>query len=236
VLNTPLTQPAQNQTSSNVGEPSVSANGDVVFFTGNWYASVSTDGGNTFKFIDPNSMAQPDDPSGVTFCCDQVINYMPSIDMFMWLMQYGPSTGDNIQRLAFATTDNVKTGTWHIFDITTQMLGVPGFFMDFPDLAVGSNFIYMTTNCFGPDGKTVGSAVVRIPFSSLAQGSPTIEKFVSMDLFAFRVAQNCGDTAYFAAHKDTSTLSVFSWPESQGVPTNKDEFVAYGLGGIWRQA
>jgi len=152
VLNTPLTQPGQNQTASNVGEPSISVNGDVVFYTGNWYASISTDGGSTFKFIDPNSMAQPDDPQGVTFCCDQVVNYMPSIDTFMWLMQYGPSTGNNIQRLAFAKTDDVKAGRWRIFDITTQMLETPGFFMDFPDLAVGANFIYMTTNCFGPDG------------------------------------------------------------------------------------
>jgi hypothetical protein len=103
--------------------------------------------------------------------------------------------------------------------------------MDFPDLAVGSSFIYMTTNCFGPDGKTVGSAVVRIPLESLKEGSsPTIEKFVSMDLFAFRVAQNCGDTAYFAAHKDTSTLSVFSWPKSQAVPTSQDVAVARWIG------
>ena len=229
-LNTALTQPAQNKTASNVGEPSVSINDDVVFFTGNWYASVSTDGGQTFKFIDPNSMAQPDDPQGVTFCCDQVVNYMPSIDTFMWLMQYGPSTGDNIQRLAFATTESVKAGKWQIFDITTRMLGVPGFFMDFPDLAVGAQFIYMTTNCFGPDGQTVGSAVVRIPFTSISAGSPTIEKFVSMDLFAFRVAQNCGDTAYFAAHKDTSTLSVFSWPEGNAQPTGQDVPVARWIG------
>jgi hypothetical protein len=230
VLNTPLTQPGQNRTASNVGEPSVSMNGDVVFFTGNWYASVSIDGGNTFKFIDPNSMAQPNDPPGVTFCCDQVVNYMPSIDAFMWLMQYGPSTGDNIQRLALATTDDVKAGRWRIFDITTQMLGVPGFFMDFPDLAVGANFIYVTTNCFGPDGQTVGSAVVRIPFSSIGQGSPTIEKFLSMELFAFRVAQNCGATAYFASHRDTSTLAVFSWPESQASPTSRDVAVARWMG------
>jgi uncharacterized membrane protein YgcG len=230
VLNTPLTQPAQNRTSSNVGEPSVSVNNDVVFMTGNWYASISTDGGNTFKFIDPNSMSQPNDPPGVTFCCDQVVNYMPSIDTFMWLMQYGPSTGDNIQRLAFAKTDDVKAGHWQIFDITTQMLGVSGFFMDFPDLAVGANFIYMTTNCFGPDGQTVGSAVVRIPFTSLDQGSPTIEKYVDMNFFAFRVAQNCADTAYFAAHKDTSTLTVFSWPEAQPAPTSTDVAVARWMG------
>jgi hypothetical protein len=230
VLNTPLTQPAQNRTASNVGEPSVSINGDVVFYTGNWYAAISVDGGKTFQFIDPNRMAQPNDPPSVTYCCDQVVNYMPSIDTFMWLLQYGPSTGDNIQRLAFAKTADVKAGNWKILDITTQTLGIPGFFMDFPDLAVGANFIYMTTNCFGPDQQTVGSAVVRIPFSSLAQGNPTVEKFVSMELFAFRVAQNCGETAYFAAHRDTSTLAVFSWPESAAAPTSQDVAVARWIG------
>src|SRR5262245_47635052 len=204
VLNTPMVQPAQNRTSSNVNEPSVSISGDIVFFTGNWYASVSFDGGKTSQFIDPNSIAQPDDPEGVTFCCDQVVNYMQSIDTFVWLMQYGPRSGDNIQRLAFARTEDVKARRWGLLDITAQMLEVPGFFMDFPDLAVGAKFLYMTTNCFGPDGQTVGSAVVRIPIDSIAQGNPRVEKFVSMELFAFRVAQNCGETAYFAAHRDTS--------------------------------
>jgi hypothetical protein len=104
--NTTIPQPAQKQTASNVGEPSLSVNGSVVFYAGNWYAALSTDGGNTFSFIDPNSFAQPNDPPGVTFCCDQVVNYMPSIDTFVWLMQYGPSTGDNIQRLAFGTRRN----------------------------------------------------------------------------------------------------------------------------------
>jgi hypothetical protein len=230
VLNTPLTQPAQSRTASNVGEPSLSVNEDVVFYTGNWYAAISADGGKSFKFIDPNTMAQPNDPQGVTFCCDQVVNYMPSIDMFMWLMQYGPTTGDNIQRLAFAKTADVKAGKWQVFDINTQMLGVPGFFMDFPDLAVAANFLYVTTNCFGPDGKTAGSAVVRIPLSSIADGNPSIEKFVAMDLFSFRVAQNCGQTAYFAAHRDTSTLAVFSWPDGKAAPASQDVAIARWIG------
>jgi len=230
VLNTPLPQPGLNQVAGNVGEPSVSVNGDVVFFTGNWYASISTDGGNTFKFIDPNAMAQPDDPPGVTFCCDQVVNYIPSIDTFVWLMQYGPRTGNNIQRLALAKTADAKAGRWRIFDVTTQALEVPGAFMDFPDLAVGANFLYMTTNIFPPDVNTAGSAVVRIPFSSIDLGNPTAEKFVSMELFSFRVAQNCRDTAYFAAHRDTSTLAVFSWPETQPLPTTQDVEVARWIG------
>jgi len=230
VRNTTIPQPAQKQTASNVGEPSLSVNGSVVFYAGNWYAALSVDGGNTFSFIDPNSFAQPNDPPGVTFCCDQVVNYMPSIDTFVWLMQYGPSTGDNIQRLAFGTTENVKAGKWRIFDITTQLLNVPGFFLDFPDLAVGSNFLYVTTNCFSPNGQTTGSAVARIPIAGIAKGKPTLEKFVSMDLFAFRVAQNCAGTAYFAAHKDTSTLSVYSWPENKSVPALHEVAIARWVG------
>src|SRR5260370_39869168 len=94
-------------------------------------------------------MAQANDPEGVTFCCDQVVNYVPPpVDTFVWLLQYGPRSGDNIQRLAFAKTDDVKAGRWRTFDITTQALGAQGAFLDFPDLAVGANFLYMTTNIF----------------------------------------------------------------------------------------
>ena len=227
VQNTALTQPGLNGTAGTVGEPSCSINGDVVFYTGNWYAALSLDGGKTFQFIDPNSMAQPHDLAGVTFCCDQVVNYIPSIDTFVWLLQYGPRTGDNIQRLAFAKTDDVKAGRWRTFDITTQALGQPGAFLDFPDLAVGANFLYMTTNVFPPNNGNAGSAVIRIPFASIAAGAPTAQKYVPMTLFSFRVAQNCGTTAYFAAHRDTSTLAVFSWAENQAQPVlAKDVAVA----------
>jgi hypothetical protein len=89
VLNTLLTQPAQNRTARNVGEPSVSVKGDVVLYK----------------------------------------------------------------------TDGVKAGRWQTLDITTKMLNMPGLF----DLTVGANYIHVTANCFGPDGQTVGSAVVRIP-------------------------------------------------------------------------
>jgi hypothetical protein len=41
-----------------------------------------------------------------------------------------------------------------------------------------------------------------------------------------RVAQNCGTTAYFAAHNSTSSLRVFSWKESSPAPTTNDVAVA----------
>jgi len=227
--NTPLDGPGQQQVASNVGEPSVAANGDVVFMTGNWYAAMSSDGGKTFSFIDPAKQFPSPNPD-TTFCCDQVVQYIQKIDMFVWLQQYGPSTGDNIQRLALATTADVVKGKWRLFDVTTKALDAAGAFMDFPDLAVGANCLYMTTNLFFPDN-TAGSGVLRIPFAGLQGGPVTAQPFTSRDLQSFRVAQNCGKTAYFAAHQDTSTLSVFSWDESQKTPVPTAVGVARWIGG-----
>ena len=229
-LNTALTSPATQQTASNVDEPSTAINGDVVFYTGNWYAAVSTNGGKSFSYINPATAFQASDPPNSSFCCDQVVQYIKSIDTFVWLLQYGPDTGDNIQRLAFAKTADVAAGHWRLFDLTTKAVGAPGAFMDFPDLAVGANCLYVTTNLFGP-GDTSGSTVVRIPFQGIASGKVIARPFVSHDLQSFRVAQNCGTTAFFAAHKDTSTLAVFSWPEGDDAPTSQSVGVARWIGG-----
>jgi len=231
LTNTELNSPGEQQTASNVGEPSAAANGQVVFYTGNWYAAMSSDGGKTFRFIDPTKAFQASDPPNSSFCCDQVAHYIPQIDTFVWLLQYGnPEQSDNVQRLAFAQTADVVQGKWRLFDITTDILGVPKAFLDFPDLAVGANSLYVTTNIF-PGGDKAGSAVVRIPLASIASGPVMATRFVSMDSQSFRVAQNCGTIAFFAAHEDTSTLSVYSWDESDDAPTPKSVAVSRWIGG-----
>src|SRR6266478_8641485 len=167
-ISTELTSPGSQQTASNVGEPSVAANGDVVFYTGNWYAAMSSDGGRTFRFLDPATAFKSSDPPNSSFCCDQIVHYIASIDTFVWLLQYGNSEEkDNIQRLAFAKSADVVQGRWRLFDITTNSLGTPGVFLDFPDLAIGANCLYVTTNIFAP-GNQAGSAVVRIPLAGIA--------------------------------------------------------------------
>ena len=232
--NVELTSPGRQSTASSVGEPSVAMKDDVVFYTGNWYAAVSIDGGQTFSFIDPSREFLNANPPGSDFCCDQVVQYIPSIDTFVWLMQYGPDSGNNVQRFAFAKTRDVRDGgggsEWKIFDLTTQAVDSPGAFMDFPDLALGPEHLYMTTNLFGP-GDTVGSAVVRIPFAGIESGDVNARVFKSTDFQSFRVAQNTGTTAFFAAHRNTSTLEVFSWPDNSNQPTSKSVGVARWIGG-----
>ena len=230
IRNTAIVEPGQMRTASNVGEPSVAMNDDLVFFTGNWYAAMSQDGGRTFRFVDPALMQRADDPAGVDFCCDQVVNYLPSIDTFVWLMQYGPRSGGNLQRLAFATTADVKAGRWRTWDITPQILGVPAnAFLDFPDLAVSDSFLYATTNVFMPDD-SAGTAVARIPIAGIRNADYTLQKFVSSEFFSFRVAQNCRDTAFFAAHRTTSALVVFVWPEGDDQPASREIAVARWIG------
>ena len=232
VTNTELTQPGQQQLASSVGEPSVSVNNQVVMYTGNWYAARSADGGQTFQYLDPFT-AFPDPPN-LGYCCDQVVNYIAKIDTFVWLLQYGPKTGpdqDNIQRLAFAKSDDVAAGKWRLFDITTQNLGLAGQFLDFPDLALSENFLYVTSNVFNPQGQSAGAVVVRMPIADIDAGAPTAQTFPSTDLNSFRVAQNCGTKAYFATHADTSTLRVFTWDEGQAQPTPSDVGVARWIGG-----
>jgi hypothetical protein len=73
--------------------------------------------------------------------------------------------------------------------------------------------------------------VVCIPVAGIESGQVTAQRFVTMELQSFRVAQNCGTTAFFAAHEDTSTLRVFAWPEGQDVPTSTAVGVARWIGG-----
>ncbi|MBV9121889.1 MAG: hypothetical protein JO112_00850, partial [Planctomycetes bacterium] len=228
---TELTSPATQQTASNVDEPSVAANDQVVFYTGNWYAAVSSDAGQTFQYLDPATAFKASDPPNASFCCDQIVHYIPQIDTFVWLLQYGnPAQSDNLQRLAFAKTADVVQGRWRLYDITTAFLGVPGAFLDFPDLAVGAHSLYVTTNIF-PGGSRAGSAVVRIPLDSIASGQVAAKPFVSNELQSFRVAQHCGTRAFFAAHQDTSTLAVFSWDEADQAPTPTAVGVSRWIGG-----
>jgi hypothetical protein len=222
--NVQLNDVATADSSSHVCEPSVAINGDVVFFTGNWFAAVSTDGGQTFRHVDPYR-AFPD-PPGMEFCCDQVVHYIRKIDTFVWLLQYTEDEdGNNLQRLAFATTAEVREGRWRLFDITSQGLGLPGVFLDYPDLAVGTNRLYVTMNGFR--GNAWDSTIlVRLPLAGIRSGTISADRFVSRDNFNFRVAQNCGTTAYFASHNTSSQIRVFKWRESAAQPTFKDVDVA----------
>jgi len=79
---------------NSIAEPSGASGGGVVFVTANTFAAYSTTGGSSFTQLNPSTIFPAD---AIGFCCDQIVQYVPSIDRFIWLLQ-----GTNGFRLASA--------------------------------------------------------------------------------------------------------------------------------------
>lgn len=216
--------------SSTTAEPSGASGGGVVFETANWYAAYSTDGGATFTKLDPTTIFPNAVDSG--YCCDQVVQYVASIDRFIWLMQYGPTTpapnpnpknlpskGPGLYRIASASPADVKSSkgtSWSYFDITTQAVleSANSPWLDYPDTAYGNTDFYLS----GDDVNNGGHVVVRIPLSDIKNGGTINFRFTkpsdSAVAWGGHLSQNTGDQVFWAGHNSSSSIRVFNWPES----------------------
>jgi hypothetical protein len=199
-------------------EPSGASGGGVVFATANWLAAYSTDGGNTFTQLDPTKIF-PNDAVG--FCCDQIVQYVPSIDRFVWLLQ---GTG---YRLAMASPADIKGsgGTaWTYWNLTPQLFGQPaGTGFDYPDLSVGNNSLYISWDAGDgngcPTGCTTGFQVVRTSLTGIQAGGTITLDFTNPSngpqsiTWGDHITQNTGGEVFWAGHNGNATLRVFSLAE-----------------------
>jgi hypothetical protein len=197
-------------------EPSIAENDQIILMTwNNKWMSYSKDGGRTFMVHDATTIFPRADDG---FCCDQIIHYVESIDMFVWLYQtWKTSDGNNRVRLAAATTDDVISSNgkskWTYWDFPNTLIGTAGTFLDFNDISFGDNSLYFNTNSVGR-----GRIIARLPLQQIKNRS-TIHFSYSPELpncnFS-RISKNTSDEAYWGGHKDNSTLRVYSWKEGSG--------------------
>lgn len=218
------------------------SNGNVVFTTGNTFGAFSSDGGVTFTQINPTTVFGPgmarDAANNLLDngpCCDQIVQYAPQIDRFIWLLQYwgagtatpGGSGGPNKLSIAVASTADLinSTGsTWTCcWDLTSGLLGVGN--MDYPDMAVGDNFLYVSVDVVG-----VGLLVMRMPLAQLRDVSGGDVQLTnaadSRSAYGGHLMQNPGTRMFWAGHTNTSTLRIFSWAEGTNTYTWKDVEIA----------
>jgi hypothetical protein len=194
-------------------EPSGASGGGVIFLSANWRVAYSTNGGTSFTVLDPTTIF-PNDAVG--FCCDQIIQYAPSIDRFFWLLQ---GTG---YRLAMASPADIQSsnGTaWTYWNLTPGIFGkctAP----DYPDLAVGDTALYISWDAGGGTGCTAGFQVVRTSLIGLkAAGTITVEFTdpanapISM-IWGEHLTQNTRDEIFWAGHNGNSKLRVYSLKEN----------------------
>ena len=207
--------------SVNAADISGAQSENVVMLSGNWYIDYSTDGGQTFTTLDPTTIF-PNTLAG-GFCCDQVIQYVPSIDRFLWLLQYQQSGGPNAYRLAAASPQDIigsNCTAWTYWDLSSASFGLGTDWMDYPGLSIGDNFAYMSFDVLDSTADTIadnGLVVVRIPLSELGAATTINYRYTSPGdsavAWGSNVSQNTGNEVFWGGHVDNSTVRVFSWAE-----------------------
>ena len=196
-----------NGQASTVAEPSGAATGGgVLFVTANWTAAYSKDGGTTFTQLDPTTIF-PNDAVG--FCCDQVVQYVPSIDRFLWLLQ-----GNGYRLAAASPTDIINSGgtAWTYWNLTPPVFGEPaGTSFDYPDLSVGNNSLYISWDGNG------GFQVARTSLSGIQAGGTISIDFTHPSdapmAWGSHLTQNTADEIFWAGHNNNSSTRVFSLKE-----------------------
>lgn len=109
---------------------------DVVLLSGNWYCDYSLDGGATFTRVNPTTIFPAGFANG--FCCDQVVDYIPSIDRFVWFMQHNADASGGAFRLAAASTGDILKNfstAWTYWDFRASDFGLGTDDLDYPDLS-----------------------------------------------------------------------------------------------------
>lgn len=201
---------AVGSTSACCPEISVAENGQTVMMTGNTWMGLSTYGGANFNVINPTTIF-PQDDGGL--CCDQVVQYVPQYDMFVWLMQYWQSGDDNRIRIAVQKTANVVAsgGTaWTYWDFVSDVFHPTGT-LDYNDMSFGKANLYWTSQ------QADGRVVVRVPLNQLAaMGTVDFGYTAGTDALWSHVTHNATDAVFWAGHASNSELRVYSMRDADG--------------------
>jgi hypothetical protein len=207
------------------GEPSVAGQRDTLFATGNTYGSLSRDSGMTWSYVNPYTLFPASD-GGV--CCDQRV-LSERLGLLLWYIQYSYSstTGSGGFRLAWARNrDDLRNGVWNSVYFNAASFGLANNWLDFPDIALSAEHVYITTNVFNAASSYQNSLVIRIPIAQIRQGSSIVASYYRRTggsgpmnggasyRFAQTYSGNPSVEMYWASHNSTSSLRVFRWDDA----------------------
>lgn len=217
-----LDSAATGGSTATVAEPSVASSGQRIIVAGNWFTSRSTDGGTTWKFISPFNEFDADSGG---FCCDQVVTYVKSYRLWVWLLQYRVRNQTNIFRLAVSKSG--ASGSWTWWDTTAADID-PSWAdlqLDYPDVLAGPDHLWISFNLYrSSDSSWERALVMRFRLDELeARGLLNREAWSTDRTGALRFARGAGGRMWFAGHSDNNqAVHLFSWASDE---TQVDEFM-----------
>lgn len=176
-------------------------------------------------------------------CCDQVVVYVPNQNIFVWVLQYNPVfNGTNITRtsrlrVAWATPADVAADFWNAWTfIDLTGIDTPGVstglgiaaneHLDYPDLAFSDTFVYVSVDRGWPDNPGsiyLGRRIVaRLSLADMVNTASANVSFGFGELTGSNgvtkshFIQRAPGTMVVGALDDTSTMRVYTWPDSSG--------------------
>jgi hypothetical protein len=184
---------------------------NVVLYTGNFFAAYSVDHGETFNDIDVEGLCQA---FGQSLGGDQVVIYLHRPNLFFWVIQ--TTQGNYIFAVASPKEIESSKGTlWDSWLLEAKAFGDNLERLDFPEVAEGLNFLYMSTNFVAVKKHSIG---IRIPYDVLVENRGKTmtggEFFNYIPNVWLRVAQNVDRTGYFIVENSSSELRAIEWPEN----------------------
>jgi hypothetical protein len=203
-------------TSSQIDEPSVASSGQYILQTWNWYSGISTTSGASWTYYNPATLF-PNSYGG--WCCDSVATYNSSRNIYLWNLLYLPNASGGAFRIAVANgASGLAAASFHYWDLTPQQTGgATGDWYDYPVISFSNNDAYLQANVFNAAGSFVRTVVMRFSLDVLAAtGSLGYNFFNTPGVASVTFTNGSTATMYFAGHLSTSSLRIFSWPESSG--------------------
>lgn len=205
-------------------EPVAVIDRDIVAFTANNYAAGSIDSGRTWNLWNHVYTYSVFPYRDAGFNGDQRLVHAPARGLTAWVWQYAydPVTSHTgAHRLAVCTShDNLKQAWFSRYgDLTPQMFGVAtDTWFDFPDVAVGDNFLYGFSRAFDAAGTAVDNILWRISLAELQSATAnwnfTFYSAAQLGLNVVRLCQDTRDTLWAAMTFNSTTLRLYWWPET----------------------
>jgi hypothetical protein len=212
IQNVGLTDAATGTQTSTINEPTTATSGNNVYMTGNWFASRSTNAAAGWTLVDPFT-ALPSAAGG--FCCDQIILYEPSRDIWIWILQYIRSGTSNVFRVAVSRGNTF--GTWYWWDFSPQSLNAAwtDMWFDYPDATTSANHLYITFNAFNTAGAWQRAFAFKLPLDTLqSAGTLGYQWWSTTTHGSLRLTQGAANSMFFASHNGGTRLRVFGWPDT----------------------
>lgn len=205
-------------TGSTLAEPAAVNEGKLLFYMGNTYASYSIDGGVTW--VNVPIPAGPTEAPNV--CCDPDVIYDRARGVIFWSILYTNSDATNgVVRIFVRPVVSAANTCSYTFDPGGTANNI---LPDYPHLGLSNDFLYLTTNNINSAGNWVGSQVRRVNADQMATcAGVTINTFTHTGTVGQRVfvpVEGATQTMYWGAMETSSSLRVFSWPETATTPTS----------------